>query len=159
MRKSLLVGSLAMCAATLLAGSRVLAADNWLGTWKLNVEKSKFSPGWPGPKSQTLKFEASQGGIRFTSDGVSAEGAATHSAFVAKYDGKEVPYEGNPNADTASPMKIDDNTYENFWRKGGKVTVTAKAVVSKDGKTLTISLTGKNAKGESVNTTNVYERQ
>jgi hypothetical protein len=159
MRKSLLVGSLAVCAVMLFSSSIVLAADNWLGTWKLNVEKSKFSPGWPGPKSLTLKFEASQGGIRATTDGVSAEGKATHSTFSSKYDGKDVPYEGNPDADTASPKKIDDNTYENVWKKGGKVSVTAKGVVSKDGKTLTISLTGKNAKSETVNTTNVFEKQ
>ena len=157
MRKSLLVGALAVCAVMVFSSSVLLAADNWVGTWKLNVEKSKFSPG-PAPKSLTLKFDASQGGIKFSSDGVNAEGKATHTAFSSKYDGKEVPYEGNPDADMASPKKIDDNTYENVWKKGGKVTVTAKVVVSKDGKTLTVSQTGKNAKGETVNTTGVYEK-
>jgi hypothetical protein len=135
-----------------------LAADNWIGTWKMNVAKSKYSPG-PAPKSLTLKYEASQGGIMHTSDGVDAQGKATHSMFSSKFDGKDVPYEGNPNADTTSPKKIDDNTYENVWKKGGEVTLTAKGVVSKDGKTLTISLTGKNAKGETVNNTAVFEKQ
>jgi len=140
------------------SSSVLLAADNWLGTWKLNVEKSKVSPG-PAPKSLTLKFEASPGGTRLTTDGVNAEGKATHGTYASKFDGKDVPWEGNPDADTAAPKKIDDSTYGNVWKKGGKVTVTAKTVVSKDGKTLTVSQTGKNAKGEAVNTTLVLEKQ
>jgi hypothetical protein len=158
MRKSLLVRALVVCGVMVFSSSVLLAADNWLGTWKLNVEKSKVSPG-PALKSLTLKFEASQGVIKLTSDGVNAEGKATHGTYASKFDGKDVPWEGNPDADTAAPKKIDDITYENVWKKGGKVTITAKAVVSKDGKTLTISQTGKNAKGEAVNTTSVYEKQ
>jgi hypothetical protein len=158
MRKSLLVGALVVCAVMVFSSSVVLAADNWLGTWKLNVEKSKYSPG-PAPKSQTLKYDASPGGIRLTSDGVDAEGKATHGTYSSKFDGKDVSWEGNPDADTSSPKKIDDNSFANVWKKGGKVTVTTKIVVSKDGKTLTVSYTGKNAKGEAVNTTSVYERQ
>src|SRR5450759_164322 len=158
MRKSLVVGALVVCAVMVFSSSVVLAADNWLGTWKLNVGRSKYSPG-PASKSLTLKFEASQGVIKLTSDGADAEGKATHGTFSSKFDGKDVPWEGNPNADTAAPKKIDDNTYESVWKKGGKVTITAKAVVSKDGKTLTISQTGKNAKGETVNHTSVFEKQ
>jgi len=157
MRKSLLV-ALAVCVVALFSGSVALAADNWLGTWKLNVEKSKASPG-PAPKSLTLKFEATKDGTRFTSDGVSADGKPMHGTYTSKFDGKDVPWEGNPEADTAAPMKIDDSSYENVWKKGGKVTITAKAVVSKDGKTLTISQTGKNVKGEAVNANVVFEKQ
>jgi hypothetical protein len=157
MRKSLLV-ALAVCVVALFSGSVALAADNWLGTWKLNVDKSKASPG-PVPKSLTLKFEATKDGTRLTSDGVSADGKPTHGTYTSKFDGKDVPWEGNPEADTAVPKKIDDSSYENVWKKGGKVTITAKAVVSKDGKTLTISQTGKNVKGEAVNANVVFEKQ
>ncbi len=158
MQKRFLVGSLAACAVILLSGSPALAAENWIGTWKLDVAKSKFSPG-PGPKSMTATFAATPDGIKFSSDGVDAEGNATHTEFVSKFDGKEVPYTGNPNADTASPKKIDANSYENPWKKDGKPTTTSHAVVSKDGKTLTIHQTGKNAKGEAVNSTVVFIKQ
>jgi hypothetical protein len=157
-RKSLLVVSLVVSAVVLFSSSGALAADNWLGTWKLNVEKSKYSPG-PAPKSLTLKYEPSQGGIKLTSDGVSADGKTMHGTYTSKFDGKDVPWEGNPDADMAAPKKIDDNSFENVWKKGGKVTFTVKAVVSKDGKTFTVSQTGKNAKGETVNITAVYEKQ
>jgi hypothetical protein len=156
MRKNLLMVSLAACSAIVLSSSVVLAADNWVGTWTMDTAKSKFSPG-PGPKSLTLKFEATPAGIKFTGDGVGPDGKAMHSAYVSSYDGKEVSYEGNPEADTATPKKIDDNSYENTWKKGGKVTIKAKVVVS--GKVMTITQTGTNAKGEAVNNTIVYNKQ
>ncbi len=158
MRKSLLMVSLAACSAIVLSSSVALAAENWLGAWKLDVAKSKFVPG-PGPKSQTLKFEATKDGIKLTSEGVSAEGKATHGWYVSKFDGKDVPWKGNPDADVASPKRVDDNSYENTWKKGGKATITAKVVVSEDGKTLTVNQTGTDAKGRTVNSTAVYNKQ
>jgi hypothetical protein len=158
MRKNLLMVSLAACCAIVLSSSVALAGDNWLGTWKLDVAKSKESPG-PVLKSQMLKFEATPAGIKLTTDGVSAEGKAMHGGYVSKFDGKDVPWEGNPDADMASPKKIDDNNYENTWKKGGKATLVAKVAVSKDGKTLTVTQTGTNAKGQAVNNTDVYDRQ
>ncbi len=158
MQRRVLVSSLAACAVILLSGSAALAAEKWIGTWKLDPAKSKFSPG-PAPKSLTLTFAATPDGIKFSSDGVDAEGKATHSEYVSKFDGKDVPYMGNPNADTASPKKADDSSYENPWKKDGKVTMTSHAVVSKDGKTLTIHQTGKSAKGETVDTTGVFVKQ
>jgi hypothetical protein len=62
-------------------------------------------------------------------------------------------------ADTAAPKRIDDNTYENVWKKGGKVTVTAKVSVSKDGKVLTVTQDGMDPEGKKVHTVSVYDRQ
>jgi hypothetical protein len=158
MRKNLLVVSLAAFCAIVLSSSVGLAAENWLGTWKLNVAKSKYSPG-PGPKSLTIKLEATADGIKLTSDGVNSEGKATHGEYVSKFDGKDVPWEGNPDADTASAKKIDDNSYENIWKKEGKKTISAKVVVSKDGKTINTTQTGTDSKGRTVNNTLVWDRQ
>jgi hypothetical protein len=134
-----------------------LAADNWIGTWKMNVAKSKSTT--PAPKSQTLKFTASAAGIMLNTDGVTADGTVRKGSYTSKFDGKDVPWAGNPDADTAAPLKVDDNNYTNTWKKGGKVTINAKANVSADGKTLTVTQTGKNAKGEDVNATAVYDKQ
>src|ERR1700693_438030 len=89
MRKNLLMVSLAACCAIVLSTSVALAGENWLGTWKLNAAKSKFSPG-PGPKNEMLKFEATPAGIKLTHDGVDAEGKAMHGGYVSKFDGKDV---------------------------------------------------------------------
>ena len=68
--------SLAVFAMLLLAVA-AQAADNYLGTWTLNVAKSKYDPG-PAPKSQTTKLEAvAGGGMREIGDRVNADGSKT----------------------------------------------------------------------------------
>jgi hypothetical protein len=142
--------------ATLFAG-QALAADHWVGTWKLNAAKSQL--GSNAIRAQTLTFETTADGIKLTSDGTDAEGKPMHGGYTSKFDGKDVPWAGNPMADTAAPKRIDDNSYENVWKKAGKKTVTAKVSVSKDGKTLTVSQAGTDAKGAAVSSVAVYDRQ
>ena len=124
--------------AVLAASSTALAKDNWLGTWKINVAKSKFGPG-PAPQSQTTTFEAvADGSIKLTSDGVNADGKAMHTEYVSKFDGQDVPWTGNPNADTAAPKRIDANATRTPYEEGRQGLVTdGPGVVrsSADGKT------------------------
>lgn len=137
----------------------VFAADNNVGTWKLNLAKSKYGPG-PAPKSQTLKIEAwGDDGVKYTADGVGADGKPTHAEFQAKYDSKDYPFKGNPDADMLAYKRIDANTLEATLKLKGKPTITAKAMVSKDGKTRTVTQMGKDAQGRAVNITAVYEKQ
>ena len=159
MRRSLFVGALVMCAARGLLELAVLAAPTTGWARGSSTSRSPSTARDPGPKSLTLKYEVTTAGIKLTSDGMGTDGKATHGTYTSKFDGKDTPWEGNPDADMAAPKKIDDNSFENVWKKGGKVTVTVKAVVSKDGKSYTVSQTGKNAKGEAVNITAVYDRQ
>ena len=156
MRKRLLAGFL--FSAMILSGSAALAAENWIGTWKMNVAKSKASPG-PAPKSQTLMFTASPAGITLSTEGVMADGSVRKGSYTSKFDGKDVAWAGNPDADMAAPKKVDDNNYTNTWKKGGKAVIQAKVVVSADGKTLTVTQDGKNAKGEAMSATAVYDKQ
>src|SRR5687767_9628439 len=116
--------------AVSIALSGQTKVDPAVGTWKLNVEKSKYSPG-PAPKSQTLKFEAWDGGLKLTADGVDSEGKPTHAEYAAKFDGKDYPFTGSPNADAIALKRIDDYTIEATWKKGGKVTITARTTISK----------------------------
>jgi hypothetical protein len=98
----------------------VIAADNNVGTWKLNLAKSKYSPG-PAPKSQTLRIEAwGDDGVKYAADGVGADGKPTHAEFHPKYDGKGYPFKGNPDADMLSYKQIDANTLEATTKLNGK---------------------------------------
>ena len=136
-----------------------LAADNNVGTWKLNLAKSTYSPG-PPPKSQTIKIEAwGVDGVKYAADGVDAEGKPTHSEFQAQYDGKENAFKGNPDADTLAYKRVDPNTVEATTKLKGVAATTAKVTVSKDGKTRTVSQMGKDAKGQTMNTVAVYDKQ
>jgi hypothetical protein len=140
-------------------GIAVMAADSNIGTWTLNLAKSKFQPG-PAPKSQTLKIEAwDADGVKYTADGVDAEGKPMHWEFQTKYDGKFVPFKGNPDADMLAYKRIDANTVESTTQLNGKPALTAKIVVSADGKTRTLTQTGKNAKGRTVHNVIVYDKQ
>jgi hypothetical protein len=133
-------------------------ADSNVGTWKLNLDKSKYSPG-PAPKSQTLTIEASDGGIKYTSDGENAEGSSVHVEFTAKYDGMDNPVTGSPAFDSIALKRIDANTIESTTKKDGTVMATSRTVISKDGKTRTVTIKGKNAKGQDVNNVVVYDKQ
>src|SRR4051812_11933936 len=84
-----------------LTGSFVLAqgADPQVGTWKLNVAKSRVSPA-PGPKSGTIKIEAVGAGSKVIVDQALADGSMRHFEYTANYDGKDSPVAGNnPNLD------------------------------------------------------------
>src|SRR5947209_14804852 len=72
-----------------------LASDNSLGTWKLNMEKSKFTPSSP-VKSLTATREASDDGVKVTMTGERADGTPVNGSYTAKYDGKEYPVTGAP---------------------------------------------------------------
>jgi hypothetical protein len=158
MRATLRTISLVAAAAILVSSSAAHAANNWIGTWKLNVAASKFSPG-PAPKSQTLTFEAVEDAIKLTSNTVDTDGKVTVGEYVSKFDGQDVPWKGNPNADTASVTRVDDNSYKNAWKRDGKVVIKSVVVVSPDGKMLTITQKGKGAQDRFIKNTAVFDRQ
>jgi hypothetical protein len=143
-----------MCFAVAVA----LAADATVGSWKLNLTKSKYSPG-PAPKSSTIKVEATGQDMKVTIDTENADGTKLHSEWVGKYDGKDYAVKGDPNSDMRSYKKIDDYTIEATAKKAGKVTTTTKSVYSKDGKTRTSTQTGTNAQGQKVNSSIFYDKQ
>ena len=157
-RNSFVFAAIRLLMAALILNVAAWGADRQVGTWKLNVAKSKYSPG-PAPKSGTLKVEAQENGLKVTIDGTDAEGKAIHIEFAPKYDGKDYPATGMPNADTVSHKRINSSTIEALSKKEGKVVMTTKSVVSKNGKTRTTTQTGKSAMGQDVNNTIVYDKQ
>jgi len=68
-----IVGTLAVVLGVNVTNVSAQASDPRVGTWKLNVAKSKYNPG-PAPQSQTLKVEASGKGEKVTSEVVGADG-------------------------------------------------------------------------------------
>ncbi len=134
-----------------------MATDPIIGTWKLDVAKSKYSPG-PPPKSLTLTFQAAEKGTKLTSDGVDAQGQPTHTEYTANYDGKDYPITGSAIGGTVSLKRIDARTVQRTDKKGGKVVQTLTRKVSADGKTLTVAVKGTNAQRQPVNNELVFTR-
>lgn len=132
--------------------------DPAVGSWKLNVSKSTYSPG-PAPKSQTVTITAVANGIKVNAKGVDGDGKATSTEYTARYDGKDVPVLFNLVFDSTSLKRIDANTSELQRKKAGKVVQTARRVISADGRTMTITTTGLDEKGRTVHNVAVYDKQ
>ena len=128
-----------------------------MGAWKLNVEKSKFSPG-PAPKSLTLMFEPAGKGVHLTTEQINADGSKTATEYTANYDGKDNPLKGSAIADTTSLKRVNATTVMRTDKKNGKVVATLKSVISKDGKLYTVDVKSVTPKGEPVKNFLVFER-
>ena len=134
-----------------------------IGTWKLNFAKSKaLSPdNGPASVSSTITSEAAGVGVRCTVAVVSAmEGTLNHFEFSGKYDGKDNTIKGSTQyGDVVALTRVDANTTRYIYKKGGTVTVTQTHVVSSDGKTMTVTSAGTDAKGTPINSVAVYDKQ
>jgi len=151
--KAILV-ALVLC----FAGAAVcLAADAFTGTWKLNEAKSKLSPGMP--KNTSVVYEDAGENVKVTVEGVDADGKATHNEWTGKFDGKDYPVTGDATSDARSYKKVNDHTLTFAGKKGGKVALSGRIVVSADGKTRTVTVSGTDAKGNKVSSTAVYDKQ
>lgn len=137
------------------------APDSWLGTWKLNIAKSKWDPTSVVPKSQTVtQVAVAGGGMKSTAQTVDSQGKTIHTEITTMYDGKPAPVKGAADANTTRVYKrIDNRTYEFVTFVNGTMTTTTRSVTSADGKTRTVTATGKNAQGATVINVVVYDKQ
>ena len=146
-------------AAILAIGTgAAFAADTAVGTWKLNVAKSTFSPG-PAPKSQTRTYAETPQGITLTIKTTAADGKESTATLTFKYDGKPYPVSGNPDFDMVSVTRVDELTAHSTQTKAGATVGTGVRTVSKDGKTLTFAQKGTHANGAKYDDVSVYDRQ
>ena len=153
-----LVTVLGIFVALFAIRSAAQGADPVIGTWVLNVAKSKFSPG-PAPKSESRTYVAVGQEIKATSKGVDADGKPTTGEWTVVYDEKDRPMTGNSDADMLSLKRIDAFTTEFTQKKAGKVVSSGTRAISKDGKVMTITTKGTNAKGQPINDVQVFEKR
>ncbi len=151
-RKLMLLLSVCLVGMTM-----AFAANPNIGAWKLNEAKSKFPPG--SPKNTMVVYEAVGDSIKVTVDGVDAKGKPTHNEWTGKFDGKDYPLMGDPSADTRSYKLVDAHTTDLVNKKDGKATLTGRIVISADGKSRTITVTGTDAMGMKVKYVGFYDKQ
>ena len=159
MSRSAVAGVLVVVTAVVVAVLSGQAENLQVGTWKMNMAKSKFSTG-TGFKSATSKIEHVPGGVKHMVDSVYADGTTRRYEYTTTYDGKDVPVTGNsPYGDTTALTRIDANTTRTVYKNKGTVTVIQVSVVSADGKTRTVTTKGTNPAGQTVDNLSVYDRQ
>ena len=97
----------------------LIAADPFAGTWKLNLEKSKYKTG-TAPKEQTLTIAEAGSDLDVTISGTAADGTATMSHYTVPAQGGEGKIIQSP-YEAVSGKRIGPNEREVRYSKGGKV--------------------------------------
>ena len=132
--------------------------DPMIGDWKLNLAKSKYSPG-PAPRSSALNVHAAGDGLMAMFDNVNAEGTAAHPMFTIVCNGQPQPVSGSAVTDAMSCRRPDPHSQTFTNMKGGRTTTNGTVTLSRDGRTMTISTKGTSANGQQIDNVAVYERQ
>jgi len=154
--------ALALLNAALMLPLSILAADMAMdpavGTWTLDLAKSKLDPNEPALKSSVRTYTATPDGLKVAIHSVDADGAHdTSSTFT--YDGKPHPVSGTTDYDMIAVTRVGTNESKTDMIKSDKVVGHLTRVVSKDGKTMTVTADGTTAKGAKFHEVSVYERQ
>jgi hypothetical protein len=155
--QSFAMGAMLALALTSVA-SAAGSADPVIGTWKLNLEKSKYAAD-RAPKSMTRTYSASAGGTAMSVTGVAADGSAISQNATLTYDGKDCAFTGSDMFDTLSLQRINGTTVKADLKKGGKVVGHTTRTISGKGKVLTLSSSYKSAKGGTIHEVSVFDKQ
>jgi hypothetical protein len=139
------------------AGLMLAQNDAFVGSWKLDVEKSKFDPG-PAPKNQTRVWESSG---KVSVESINAAGKHMSYGYTIKTDGSAYPTTGAiPNgADTIATKRLTSNAVEANFQRAGKGVETTNFTVSKNGKVLTIDARGSTPNGQAFHNVTVWDKQ
>jgi len=140
-----------------LATAACFATDPQMGTWKLNEAKSKITPGTL--KFTTIIYKSMFGKVKVEGEGIDADGKPVHSVWTGNFDGKDYPVTGDPISDARSYTKVDDRILDLTVKKGGKVIDTVRLVLSADGKSRTVTISGTTPKGKQFKNVVVYDKQ
>jgi len=153
MRTRSLAISAIIIAAWVLAFSAIsIAADDpFVGIWKQDSTTIMDRATNRGILlSQTLTITAQGNGYKMVLYIEFVDAKPTSSENAMDLDGKERPVTGETMYDAIMGLRVDANTFDVVTKKAGKELGTMRYAVSEDGKTLTRTLRGKNAKGEVV---------
>jgi hypothetical protein len=146
--------------ALLINAIAAIAADNTVGTWKLNLAQSKYTPAPMPIKSLTIIREAFDGGVKVTTTGERADGTQINATYSAKYDGKDVQVTGNAPYDTIAIRQLNANTLTDERKKtGGSYHATGRTAISNGGKMMTTVTEGTNADGKEFTSHLAYDKQ
>jgi hypothetical protein len=132
--------------------------DPAIGTWTLNLDKSKFHDD-TAPKSMTRIYSAGAAGTDMKVTGVAADGTPISQTATLTYDGKDCAITGAPAYDTLSLTKINGATVKSEMKKGGTIVGHTTRTISQKGMVLTLSTALKTAKGGTTHDVAVFDKQ
>lgn len=124
-------------------------SNPFVGTWVLNLDKSSNL----SRKSNILKIEAQDNGLKITEDIVYANGRSKRKEYSPKFDGKFYPVIGTQD-NTVSLRRINKNSLGLVFKYDPGDADSLVIVFSEDGKVATTT-----AEGVKEGTNFVYDRQ
>jgi len=139
------------------AAATACFASPFMGTWKLNEAKSKFTA--HAAKNATVVYQHLFFQTKITVDGTDAKGKPAHNEWTGKFDGQDYAVTGDSMSDMRAYKVVNDHAMDMTVKKSGKVVGTGKVVVAADGKSRTVTTWGKNSKGKKVTNAAVYDKQ
>lgn len=150
---------MALLIATILAApADCMQQAPWFGTWLQDPSKPASRFDTPAYKRVTLRIESARDGLKVTYDMVRARGGITHMEWTGRFDGKDYPVQGVDYVLTNAYRIVADRSYEIVLKVDGRQVATAVAVVSSDGRTMTVTTTERDGQGRPVESTVVYRR-
>jgi hypothetical protein len=152
------LGLILAAAAITVISLPAQASDPLTGKWELNLAKSKFT-NVPAPKSETRTYEVTGQQDKMIAERITADGKPVTYQYTANLDSKDYSQTGHPLHDTISLTPVDALTTNCTHKKAGKVVGGGTRVISKDGKTMTISFNGTNPKGEPMEVIFIFDKR
>ncbi len=93
---------------------------------------------WKMEKADAISDNALLFTIKVVGDMVHMS-SPTGQSYVAKVDGPDAPYKGDPGVTAVSVKRVDKNTIEETDKLDGKAVFTARMAVSADGKSIALT--------------------
>jgi hypothetical protein len=113
------------------------ASDPIIGSWQLDVSKSKYSPG-PGPKSETRVYRQTENGVAAVITRTHRDGEVEKIEYGANQDSVNHVI-GTPDYDAVTLKRVDAYTSEATLSHAGRPFGTARRVIAKDGMSMVIT--------------------
>ena len=126
-----------------------------IGTWRLNVAKSKYSPG-PPLRSETRVYTRSADGVKGVVSRVYSDGRAERFEYMANF-GKDIMVTGIPEYDSVTLRKVDELTSDAVLSHAGNVYGVARRTIAADGRSMTITFDRKSQEAR-VHNIAVYDK-
>jgi hypothetical protein len=131
------------------------AQERLLGTWRLDLAKSKYSPG-PPLRSETRVYTRDGKGVKGVIDRVYGDGRREVIEYRAEVD-IDVPVSGSKAYDAIRFKVVDELTTEGVLSHAGRVFGSSRRVIAQDGETMTITFR-REEPGDMVNNFAIYRK-
>jgi hypothetical protein len=147
---------LLVCQPPLVAAQSPPADDALVGTWQIDLPRSRYSPG-PPVRSETRTYTRQGDGILGRIDRVYADGRKETIEYRADLD-HQVPVSGTRSFDAIRLERVDPYTTKGTLSHAGRVFGFSRRTISPDGRTMTIEFR-RDEPGDTVHNVVVYRKQ